>query len=276
VPVGVTSHFTSSKSIARCASRARRRGGCGWRSRRSEGASSTRARSARCGWSRSRARVVRGTAGSSTARSTRRGPEAALALAGSGATAVPERIRLATPRCGSSPRASATRSSRVGRQHARRPRRARGALGVEVAITGGVLLDPVLGVRHASIGISGGRVVSVGRAGNPTRWTASTSCSTPPRRSTTPRGCSSRPAAWTPTCTGCRPRWPTPRSPAGLTTLVIQDPGPVWNLGCNPPSSCARRGRRSTPTRSTPRCSCGPRPRARARSSTRCGRAGRA
>ena len=39
--------------------------------------------------------------------------------------------------------------------------------GVEVAITGGVLVDPILGVRHASLGIRDGRVVSVGRAGNP-------------------------------------------------------------------------------------------------------------
>jgi urease subunit alpha len=39
--------------------------------------------------------------------------------------------------------------------------------GVDVAIVGGLIVDPILGVRLASIGVREGRVVSVGRAGNP-------------------------------------------------------------------------------------------------------------
>ena len=39
--------------------------------------------------------------------------------------------------------------------------------GVEVAVVGGLVLDPVLGVRATSIGISDGRIVCIGRAGNP-------------------------------------------------------------------------------------------------------------
>src|SRR5215207_10428707 len=39
--------------------------------------------------------------------------------------------------------------------------------GVEIAIVGGLVADPVLGVRCTSIGVSGGRIVAVGRAGNP-------------------------------------------------------------------------------------------------------------
>ena len=39
--------------------------------------------------------------------------------------------------------------------------------GVEIAIVGGLVLDPILGVRYASIGVTDGRVVSIGRAGNP-------------------------------------------------------------------------------------------------------------
>ena len=62
----------------------------------------------------------------------------------------------------------------------------------------------------------------------------------------------------------------------GLTTLVIQDFGPVWNLGCNPPEGSRRRGRRSRRTRSTPRCSCAPPRRGPSRSSTRCAPAARA
>ena len=39
--------------------------------------------------------------------------------------------------------------------------------GVEIAVTGVLLLDPVLGVRRTSIGIANGRVCAIGRAGNP-------------------------------------------------------------------------------------------------------------
>ncbi|MEA2220193.1 MAG: urease subunit alpha, partial [Solirubrobacteraceae bacterium] len=39
--------------------------------------------------------------------------------------------------------------------------------GVALAITDVLLLDPVLGGRRTSIGIAEGRVVAVGRAGNP-------------------------------------------------------------------------------------------------------------
>ena len=37
----------------------------------------------------------------------------------------------------------------------------------DVVITNVLVLDPVLGVRTSSIGISGGRIIAVGRAGNP-------------------------------------------------------------------------------------------------------------
>src|SRR5687767_15825734 len=39
--------------------------------------------------------------------------------------------------------------------------------GVEIAIVGGLLVDPVLGVRRTSVGVARGRVVAIGRAGNP-------------------------------------------------------------------------------------------------------------
>src|SRR5829696_10346904 len=39
--------------------------------------------------------------------------------------------------------------------------------GVEIAIVGGLLADPVLGVRCTSLGVAGGRIVAIGRAGNP-------------------------------------------------------------------------------------------------------------
>ena len=39
--------------------------------------------------------------------------------------------------------------------------------GVEIAIVGGLVADPVLGVRRTSLGVAGGRIVAIGRAGNP-------------------------------------------------------------------------------------------------------------
>ena len=39
--------------------------------------------------------------------------------------------------------------------------------GVEMAIVGGLVADPVLGVRATSLGVAGGRIVAIGRAGNP-------------------------------------------------------------------------------------------------------------
>jgi len=39
--------------------------------------------------------------------------------------------------------------------------------GVELAIVGGLVADPVLGVRCTSIGVAGGRIAAIGRAGNP-------------------------------------------------------------------------------------------------------------
>ncbi len=39
--------------------------------------------------------------------------------------------------------------------------------GVEIAVIGGLILDPVLGVRRAALGIRDGRICAIGRAGNP-------------------------------------------------------------------------------------------------------------
>jgi urease subunit alpha len=147
--------------------------------------------------------------------------------------------------------------------------------GVEVAITGGVLLDPVLGVRHASIGISGGRVVSVGRAGNPDTMDGidvvldtATAVHDATGMLVTPGGVDTH-VHW------LSPQVADAALAGGLTTLVIQDPGPCGTSAATRPSSLRTTWARSTPTRSTPRCSCGlvlaPEP-----SSPRCGRAARA
>ncbi|HWK29542.1 MAG TPA: urease subunit alpha [Solirubrobacter sp.] len=107
--------------------------------------------------------------------------------------------------------------------------------GVEVAITGGLLVDPVLGVRYASLGIRDGRIVSVGRAGNPDTMDGvdvvldtATAVHDASGLIVTPGGVDTH-VHW------LSPQVADAALAGGLTTLVIQDPGPVWNLGCNPP-----------------------------------------
>ena len=106
--------------------------------------------------------------------------------------------------------------------------------GVELAVIGGLVLDPVLGVRLASLGISGGRVVSIGRAGNPDTMDgvdvvldASTAVWDATGMIVTPGGID------------CHVHWLSPQVAdallaSGVTTMVSQDLGPMWNLGTNP------------------------------------------
>jgi urease subunit alpha len=106
--------------------------------------------------------------------------------------------------------------------------------GVSLAITDVLLLDPVLGVRRTSIGIADGRVVAVGRAGNPDTMDAidvvlDTSTAVVDGRGliATPGGVDSH-VHW------LSPQICDAALAGGLTTLVMQDFGPVWNLGNNP------------------------------------------
>ncbi|WP_445151463.1 urease subunit alpha [Baekduia sp. Peel2402] len=106
--------------------------------------------------------------------------------------------------------------------------------GVDVAITGGLVLDPILGVRYASIGVRDGRVVSVGRAGNPDTMDGidvvldvGTAVLDATGMIVTPGGIDTH------------VHWLSPQVidallAGGVTTMVSQDYGPVWNLGTNP------------------------------------------
>ena len=109
--------------------------------------------------------------------------------------------------------------------------------GVEVAAVGGLVLDPVLGVRATSIGISDGRIVSVGRAGNP-----DTMDGIGVVLDTGTAVFDARGLVVTPGGIDCHVHLLSPQVchaalAAGLTTLVTQDFGPVWNLGTNPPEA---------------------------------------
>jgi urease subunit alpha len=106
--------------------------------------------------------------------------------------------------------------------------------GVDVAITGGLVLDPILGVRYASIGVTDGRVVAVGRAGNPDTMDGidvvldvTTSVLDATGMIVTPGGIDTH-VHW------LSPQVTDALLAGGVTTMVSQDYGPVWNLGNNP------------------------------------------
>ncbi len=111
--------------------------------------------------------------------------------------------------------------------------------GVELAIVGGLLLDPVLGVRRTSIGISAGCVVAVGRAGNPDTMDAIEVVLDPSTAILDATGMIVTPGAVDPHVHWLSPQVATTALAGGITTLLIQDFGPVWNLGCNPAEGLA-------------------------------------
>jgi urease subunit alpha len=111
--------------------------------------------------------------------------------------------------------------------------------GVDVAITGGLILDPILGVRYASIGVSDGRVVSIGRAGNPDTMDGidvvldvGTAVLDATGMIVTPGGIDTH-VHW------LSPQVTDALLAGGITTMVSQDYGPVWNLGTNPEAGLA-------------------------------------
>jgi len=111
--------------------------------------------------------------------------------------------------------------------------------GVDIAITGGLILDPILGVRYASIGITDGRIVSVGRAGNPDTMDGvdvvldvGTAVLDATGMIVTPGGIDTH-VHW------LSPQVTDALLAGGITTMVSQDYGPIWNLGTNPEAGLA-------------------------------------
>ena len=106
--------------------------------------------------------------------------------------------------------------------------------GVDVAITGGLVLDPILGVRRTSIGVKDGRVVAVGRAGNP-----DTTDGVEVVVDVTTAVLDATGLVVTPGGVDTHVHWLSPQVTdallaGGITTMVSQDYGPIWNLGTNP------------------------------------------
>ncbi len=111
--------------------------------------------------------------------------------------------------------------------------------GVEIAIVGGLVLDPVLGVRATSLGVAGGRIVSVGRAGNPDVMDGVSVVLDTATALVDATGLIVTPGGVDPHVHWLSPQVTDAALAGGLTTLVIQDFGPVWNLGANPAEGLA-------------------------------------
>jgi urease subunit alpha len=106
--------------------------------------------------------------------------------------------------------------------------------GVDIAVVGGLLLDPVLGVRRTSIGVRAGRICAVGRAGNPDTMDGVDVVLDAQTALVDARG-----LIVTPGVIDSHMHWLSPQIAetalaGGVTTFVAQDFGPVWNLGANP------------------------------------------
>jgi urease subunit alpha len=106
--------------------------------------------------------------------------------------------------------------------------------GVDIAVIGGLVLDPVLGVRRTSIGVRGGRICAVGRAGNPDTMDGIEVVLDAQTAVVDARGLIVAPGAVDSHMHWLSPQIAEASLAGGVTTWVAQDYGPVWNLGANP------------------------------------------
>lgn len=106
--------------------------------------------------------------------------------------------------------------------------------GVEIAIIGGLICDPLLGVRYASLGVSDGRIVAIGRAGNPDTMDGIDVVLDPATGIFDATGMIVTPGAIDTHVHWLSPQVADALLAGGVTTMVSQDYGPVWNLGTNP------------------------------------------
>ena len=105
---------------------------------------------------------------------------------------------------------------------------------LDLVLTNAIILDPVLGVIKGNIGIKEGRVVGIGRAGNPDiseniDLLIGTSTAVLPCDGmiATPGGIDSHVHLLS-------PRLFAAALASGITTFVAMDAGPMWNVGVNP------------------------------------------
>ncbi len=105
---------------------------------------------------------------------------------------------------------------------------------LDLVLTNAIILDPVLGIFKGNIGIKEGRIVGIGRAGNPDiseniDLLIGTSTAILPCDGliATPGGIDSHVHLLS-------PRLFDAALSSGITTFVAMDAGPMWNVGVNP------------------------------------------
>ena len=105
---------------------------------------------------------------------------------------------------------------------------------LDLVLTNAIILDPVLGVLKGNIGVKEGRIVGIGRAGNPDiseniDLLIGTSTAVLPCDGliVTPGGIDSHVHLLS-------PRLFATALSSGITTFVAMDAGPMWNVGVNP------------------------------------------
>lgn len=105
---------------------------------------------------------------------------------------------------------------------------------LDIVLTNAIILDPVMGIVKGNIGIKEGRIVGIGRAGNPDiseniDLLIGTSTAVLPCDGliATPGGIDSHVHLLS-------PRLFATALSSGITTFVAMDAGPMWNLGVNP------------------------------------------
>jgi urease subunit alpha len=106
--------------------------------------------------------------------------------------------------------------------------------GIDIAVVGGLLLDPTIGAVRTSIGIRDGRVCAVGRAGNPDTMDGVEVVLDSQTAVIDARGLIVTPGAVDSHMHWLSPQIDDAALAGGVTTFVAQDWGPIWNLGANP------------------------------------------
>jgi urease subunit alpha len=105
----------------------------------------------------------------------------------------------------------------------------------DIVVTNVTLLDPVLGIRHVSIGVRAGRISAIGRAGNPDTLdgvdvVVGTGTTIVPGD-----GLLATPGAVDTHVHLLSPRVLEAALSSGVTTVIGQEIGPVWGVGLNSP-----------------------------------------
>lgn len=102
---------------------------------------------------------------------------------------------------------------------------------VELVVSNVVLLDPVLGVRKTSIGIRGGRVSAIGRAGNPDVLDGVEVVTATGTAVVNGEGLIATPGGIDTHVHLLSPRVLEAELSSGMTTVIGQEYGPMWGVG---------------------------------------------